>query len=85
MNKLIFLFKKPKAVLISGNGRETAKEAIFKVYSRHFKVGKEIIIGKDTHDMIAKICRAMRMNILYLAIGNGLNRLLCVSCCFSDS
>ena len=48
MNKLFFSFKKPKAVLISGNGRETAKEAIFKVYSRHFRVGKEIIICNDS-------------------------------------
>ena len=48
LDKLLFLLKKPKAVLISGNGRETAKEAIFKVYSRHFRVGKEIIICNDS-------------------------------------
>lgn len=58
LNKFIFLFKKPKAVLVSGNGRGTAKEAILKVCSHYFKVGKEIVIcdsdDKDADFFIKK-------------------------------
>jgi len=64
MNKLFFSFKKPKAVLISGNGRETAKEAIFKVCSRHFRVGKEIIIYDDSDKDAGFFIKKSRLPIL---------------------
>jgi UDP-N-acetylmuramyl pentapeptide synthase len=38
--KLIFLFKKPKIIVVFGKGRQTAAEAIFKVLGREFRVGK---------------------------------------------
>ena len=44
MNKLIFLLKKPKVVIITGNGRQTAKEAIYQVLNQHLKVEKEILV-----------------------------------------
>lgn len=42
--KIKFLLQKPKVVIVTGNGRKTAKEAIFQVLEQHFKVGKEILI-----------------------------------------
>ena len=44
MNKLIFLLKRPKIVMVAGGAKETAKEAISQVLKPHFKVGKEILI-----------------------------------------
>jgi len=44
MNKLIFLLKRPKIVIVAGGAKETAKEAISQVLKPHFKVGKEILI-----------------------------------------
>ena len=50
-NKLLFFFKKPKVVLVAGNGAKTSQEAIVKVVSRRFSVGKEIIVcGSDDKD-----------------------------------
>jgi len=39
-----FLLKKPKTVIVLGNGRACAKEAIFQVLRDHFKIPKEILI-----------------------------------------
>ena len=44
MNKLIFLLKKPSVIVVSGNGRFLAKEAILKVLSSHFRIGNEILV-----------------------------------------
>ncbi|PJE69193.1 hypothetical protein COU96_01060, partial [Candidatus Shapirobacteria bacterium CG10_big_fil_rev_8_21_14_0_10_38_14] len=55
MNKLIFLLKRPKIVIVAGGAKETAKEAISQVLKTHFKVGKEILIYesdlKNTEDL----------------------------------
>jgi len=42
--KFKFLLKKPKVVIVTGNGRACAKEAIFQVLNQYFKIGKEILI-----------------------------------------
>lgn len=44
LNKFKFFFKRPKVVVVVGQSKETTKEAILKVLSRHFKIGKEILI-----------------------------------------
>jgi len=44
ISKLKFLSRRPKVVVVTGNGRQTAKEAIFQVLSSHFKVGQEVLI-----------------------------------------
>ena len=36
--------KRPKVIIVTGNGRQTAKEAIYQVLKQHFKVGKKILI-----------------------------------------
>lgn len=42
--KIKFLLKKPKLIVVTGNGRFCAKEAIFQVLNKYFKIGKEILI-----------------------------------------
>lgn len=44
MSKLKFLLKKPKVIIVTGEGKSCAKEAIFQVLREHFKVGQEILI-----------------------------------------
>lgn len=44
MNKLIFFLKRPKIVIVTGSGRKTAREAVERVLSSSFKVGKEVLI-----------------------------------------
>jgi len=44
VSKLKFIFKKPKVVAVAGNGRQTAKKAIFQVLSSRFKIGREILL-----------------------------------------
>ncbi len=43
-NKLKFIFKKPKAVIVTGEGRAFAIEAIFQVLKPHFAIGDEILV-----------------------------------------
>ena len=51
-NKIKLFFKRPNVVLVLGSQKETAKEAISKVLSRYFKIGKEIIIcSEDEKDV----------------------------------
>ena|SRR3989344_2618131 len=42
--RFIFLWGKPKIILITGEGSQTCKESILRVLSPHFKIGKEILI-----------------------------------------
>jgi UDP-N-acetylmuramoyl-tripeptide--D-alanyl-D-alanine ligase len=42
--KLYFFFKRPRVIIITGRGRQTAKEAIFQVLKKHFKIGKDVLI-----------------------------------------
>jgi len=40
LSKLIFFLRKPKIIIVTGNGRICAAEAIFQVLKQHFKVKK---------------------------------------------
>ena len=44
INKIKFLLKKPKVVIVTGEGRNCAKEAIYQVLKQYFKIDKEILI-----------------------------------------
>lgn len=44
IQKFIFLLKKPKVIIVAGNGRADTSEAVFRILNQHFKVGKEILI-----------------------------------------
>lgn len=44
MNKFLFFFKRPKVVIVVGQGNKLTKEAIFQVLKNYFKIGKEILI-----------------------------------------
>lgn len=44
MNKLLFFFKRPKVVVVDGNGQACAKESILQVLKPHFKIGKELLL-----------------------------------------
>lgn len=43
-NKLNFLLKRPRVIVITGNSRQTAKEAIFQLLKPYFKMEKGILI-----------------------------------------
>lgn len=43
-SKLLFLWKRPKVVIVTGNGRACAKEAIFQVLKPYFEIGKNILL-----------------------------------------
>jgi len=43
-NKIKFLLTRPKVVMIIGNGKETAAQAISQVLQHSFRVGKDILI-----------------------------------------
>ncbi|RLC35112.1 MAG: hypothetical protein DRZ76_01005 [Candidatus Nealsonbacteria bacterium] len=47
MNKLLFLIKRPKVVVIMGGARQCCKEAVFRVLEPHFKIGKEVLIYEE--------------------------------------
>lgn len=40
LSKLIFFWKKPKIIIITGQGKDCAAKAIFQVLRQHFKVGR---------------------------------------------
>lgn len=42
--KINFLFKKPKLVIVTGKGKKTAKEAILQVLKPYFKIENEIFL-----------------------------------------
>jgi len=44
INKIKFLLKKPKVVIVTGEGRACAKEAIYQVLKQYFKIGSEILV-----------------------------------------
>lgn len=44
LSKIKFFWKKPKIIIITGNGCQSAKEAIFQVLKPYFQVGKEILL-----------------------------------------
>ncbi|MDP2966943.1 MAG: hypothetical protein Q8N87_00795, partial [bacterium] len=72
--KLIFFWKKPKIIIITGRGKACAAEAIFQVLRPHFKVGKLTnfphslsfgqILGKEILIFETKIEKAENFNFL---------------------
>ena len=44
INKIKFLLKRPKVVIVTGEGRACAKEAISQVLKQYFKINSEILI-----------------------------------------
>jgi len=44
INKIKFLLKRPKVVIVTGEGRACAKKAIFQVLKQYFKIDSEILI-----------------------------------------
>ena len=44
INKIKFLLKRPKVVIVTGEGRACAKKAIFQVFKQYFKIDSEILI-----------------------------------------
>jgi len=42
--KIKFILRKPKVIIVTGSGRSCAREAIFQVLNQHFKVGDEILL-----------------------------------------
>jgi len=42
--KIIFSWTKPKVIVVTGHGRQTAKEAIFQVLKQRFKIRKEVLL-----------------------------------------
>lgn len=47
LSKLKFLLRKPKVIIVTGEGRTCAKEAIFRVLKQYFRVGREILIFEN--------------------------------------
>ncbi len=54
LNKIKFSLKKPKVIVVCGEGRKTAKEAILKVLEKKFKIGKEILVFEAENERIKK-------------------------------
>ncbi len=44
ITNLVFLFRKPKVVIVVGEGRAYAKKAIFQVLNQYFKIGEDVLI-----------------------------------------
>ena len=44
LNKIDFILRKPKVIIVTGNGRLCTKEAIFQVLKEYFKIDKEVLI-----------------------------------------
>jgi len=69
-NKFVFFWKRPRVIIITGNGRQTTKEAIFQVLKNYFKIGKEILIYETDLANLAEVkkfkffLRKSRLSIL---------------------
>jgi len=44
LSNFLFLWKRPKIVIVTGKGRKLAKEAIYQVLKEYFIIGKEILL-----------------------------------------
>jgi len=42
--KINFFWKRPKVIIVTGQGQACTKEAIYEVLKKHFKIGNEILI-----------------------------------------
>ena len=51
-------------VLVVGNGKSTAREAIYRVLNRHFKLGKEIVVCQDDAENLDFFLKKSRLPIL---------------------
>ena len=47
MNKLLFFLKRPKVVVVTGEEKDCAREALFEVLKPHFKIGKDVLLLKE--------------------------------------
>lgn len=54
LSKLIFLLKKPKVVVVTGEGRACATEAISQVLRQYFRIGEEILIFESEDKELRK-------------------------------
>ena len=52
INKIKFFLKKPRVIIVTGRGKETAKEAITHALKRHFIIGSEVLIGADGEESV---------------------------------
>ncbi len=64
LSKLNFVWKRPKVVIVTGNSRACAKEAIFQVLKPHFKVGKEIVLFEGVEKKFNFLLKKSRLPIL---------------------
>jgi len=47
LSKLKFILKKPKVIIITGEGREYTKKSIFQVLNRHPEAGKDVLLSES--------------------------------------
>lgn len=47
LSKLKFILKKPKMIIITGEGRKYTKKSIFQVLSRHPRAGRNVLISES--------------------------------------
>lgn len=52
--KIKFILNKPKVVIITGEGRSCAKEAVFQVLKNYFKIGKDVLIFETDDQKVKK-------------------------------
>jgi UDP-N-acetylmuramoyl-tripeptide--D-alanyl-D-alanine ligase len=67
-SKIKFLFKRPKVVIVMGNGRKTAKEAISQVLKQYYKVGEEILVYESDLKNTKKIKFLIRNSSLPILV-----------------
>jgi len=53
-NLIKIFLKKPKIIIVAGESQKTTKEAIFQVFKRYFKVGKEVFIFEFNPERLKK-------------------------------
>ncbi len=54
ISKLKFLRKRQPLIIVTGNKREKAREAIFKILKHHFKIGTEILLFETKKEEVKK-------------------------------
>jgi hypothetical protein len=52
ISKLSFFLRKPRVIVVTGNSRQTVKEAIFQVLKPYFKIGGDILILESEEEKI---------------------------------
>lgn len=71
--KIKLLWQRPKVIIVTGQGKETAKEAITQLLQHHFKVGKEALIYqsdlKDVQEFKFLVKRASLTILVITQVG----------------